>query len=140
MGAILPFTSALSALCGAATAAAVEFLPLLSAVKTQALVSTIFPAGAAVFAAAASVSKNRCEVNAAAATSAAEQIAFPEQSFSANEESNDKYGVLVPVKGVLELIRLTVTSVYSSGSTIARNWVRKWRQFWLSSNDLVGAA
>ena len=85
-------------------------------IQLQAVAAGFFPAGAAVFAAAASVSKNRCEVNAAAATSAAEQIAFPEQSFSANEESNDKYGVLVPVKGVLELIRLTVTSAYSSGN------------------------
>ena len=85
-------------------------------IQLQAVAAGFFPAGAAVFAAAASVSKNRCEANAAAATSAAEQIAFPEQSFSANEESNDKYGVLVPVKGVLELIRLTVTSAYSSGN------------------------
>merc|ERR1719446_1768502 len=137
-GAILPFTSALGALCGASTAAAMEILPLLPTVPLQALIAGFFPAGAAVFAAAASVSKNRCEVNAEAAKSAAEQIAFPEQSFSANEESNDKYGVLVPVKGVLELIRLTVTSVYSSGSTIARNLIRKWRQRWFPSNDLVG--
>ena len=35
-GAILPFTSALAALCGASTAAAVEFLPLLPAVQVRA--------------------------------------------------------------------------------------------------------
>jgi hypothetical protein len=61
-GAILPFTSALAGLCTAAAAAAVELLPLLQTVELQALVSMVFPSGAALFAAAASVAKARCEV------------------------------------------------------------------------------
>jgi cell division septum initiation protein DivIVA len=61
-GAILPFTSALAGLCAAASAAAVELLPLVSAVELQSLISVIFPTGAALFAAAASVARARCEV------------------------------------------------------------------------------
>lgn len=61
-GAILPFTSALAGLCAAASAAAVELLPLVSTVELQALVALLFPSGAALFAAAAAVSKARCEV------------------------------------------------------------------------------
>jgi hypothetical protein len=61
-GAILPFTSALAGLCAAASAAAVELLPLVSTVELQALLALLFPSGAALFAAAASVSKARCEV------------------------------------------------------------------------------
>lgn len=70
-GAVLPFTSALAGLCAAASAAAVEFLPMMSMVEVQSLISCFFPAGAALFAAAASVSKARCEVDASAASSAA---------------------------------------------------------------------
>ena len=80
--------------------------------QLQALAASFFPAGAALFAAAASVSKTRCEVDTAAAFSVAEQIAFPEKSFSANLDSNDEYGVLLPVKGVVSDIRLTASSVY----------------------------
>lgn len=61
-GAILPFTSALAGLCAAASAAAVEILPLLSTTEIQAVVALLFPSGAALFAAAAAVSKARCEV------------------------------------------------------------------------------
>ena len=68
--AILPFTSALSGLCAAATAAIVElpFVEALSAAGTftsltsQMLVVAVFPACSVLFAAAASVSKARCEV------------------------------------------------------------------------------
>ena len=59
--AILPFTSALAGFCAAASAAAVELLPFVSTVE-QAVVALIFPSGAALFAAAAAVSKARCEV------------------------------------------------------------------------------
>ena len=62
-GAILPFTSALAGLCAAASAAAVELLPLLSTTELQAVVALLFPSGAALFAAAAAVSKARCEVS-----------------------------------------------------------------------------
>lgn len=61
-GAILPFTSALAGLCAAASAAAVEGLPFLSTVEFQSLLAMAFPSGAALFAAAASVAKARCEV------------------------------------------------------------------------------
>lgn len=60
-GAILPFTSALAGFCAAASAAAVELLPFVNTVE-QAVVALIFPSGAALFAAAAAVSKARCEV------------------------------------------------------------------------------
>ncbi len=72
--AILPFTSALSGLCAAATAAIVElpFLGTLSkAGSLQSLVAEMtvvafFPALSTLIAAATSVSKARCEVHAEA--------------------------------------------------------------------------
>ena len=60
-GAILPFTSALAGFCAAASAAAVELLPFVTTIE-QAVVALLFPSGAALFAAAAAVSKARCEV------------------------------------------------------------------------------
>ena len=62
-GAILPFTSALAGLCAAASATAVEALHLVPLVEVQALITTVFPAAASLFAAAASVAKARCEVS-----------------------------------------------------------------------------
>jgi hypothetical protein len=70
-GAVLPFTSALASLCAAASAAVIEVLPLVNMIQMQSIISVVFPSGAAMFAAAASVSKARCEVDAAAASSAA---------------------------------------------------------------------
>ena len=70
-GSILPFTSALAGLCAAASAAATEVLPFVSFLPVQSFVATIFPSGAALFAAAASVSKARCEVDSIAAAQAA---------------------------------------------------------------------
>ena len=49
-------------LCAAASAAAIELLPLVSNTELQSLLALVFPSGAALFAAAASVSKARCEV------------------------------------------------------------------------------
>jgi hypothetical protein len=60
-GAILPFTSALAGFCAAASAAAVELLPFVNTAE-QAIVALLFPSGAALFAAAAAVSKARCQV------------------------------------------------------------------------------
>eukprot|EP00981_Chlorochromonas_danica_P014058 scaffold7245_cov197-Ochromonas_danica.AAC.18 len=77
-GAILPFTSALASLCAAASAAVVELLPLIGPLELQALVSLIFPSGAALFAAAASVAKARCEVDAVAASEAASKGLSPD--------------------------------------------------------------
>ena len=61
-GSVLPFTSALGGLCAAASAACVEVLPLIPLWELQSLLAVLFPAGAAMFAAAAAVSKARCEV------------------------------------------------------------------------------
>ena len=62
-GAILPFTSALAGLCAAASAFAVETLPFIDMTSLQTVLSFSFPFGAALFSAAASVSKARCEVS-----------------------------------------------------------------------------
>lgn len=112
--AILPFTSALSSLCAAATAAIVE-LPWLEAlgkigglpgtISSVALVA-LFPSLSSLFAAAASVSKARCEVDAEAAIQAAATLAL--------EYDDDKDPVLRPFKGVAELIRLTTTTSWNS--------------------------
>ena len=109
--AILPFTSALSGLCAAATAAIVElpFLETLSAtgsfagLSSEMAVVMFFPGFSALFAAAASVSKARCEVQAEAATQAASTLAL---EYSNNEEDP----ILRPFRGVFELIQLTYTN------------------------------
>mmetsp|Transcript_25279 Transcript_25279/g.39153 ORF Transcript_25279/g.39153 Transcript_25279/m.39153 type:complete len:606 (+) Transcript_25279:140-1957(+) len=145
-GAILPFTSALSALCAAATAAIVEFpLPGHNLVL-QGGVYSIFPAFAAMFSAAASVSKARCEVDAEAATQAASTLALEYDvgtSKAAGERSefdafNNDDLILRPFQGVIELIRLTAVNTWKTVKL--RNqypafvklvyWVRKrWRRY-----------
>jgi hypothetical protein len=83
--AILPFTSALSGLCAAATAAIVELPFVESLAGSGTLYGTLleictitaFPAISALFAAAAQVSKARCEVDAEAAMQAASTMALP---------------------------------------------------------------
>ncbi len=110
--AILPFTSALSGLCAAATAAIVElpFLETLSASGTLASLTgemaivAIFPVFSTLFAAAASVSKARCEVDAEAAVQAASTLALEYSSM------DDEDPILRPFRGVTELIRLVTTS------------------------------
>ena len=107
--AILPFTSALSSLCAAATAALVElpFVESLAAMSTtpsimlQIVTVSAFPTLAALFSAAASVSKARCLVDAEAAKQAACTLAL-----QYNDEDGDP--VLKPIQGVRELVRLTV--------------------------------
>lgn len=107
--AILPFTSALASLCAAATAAIVE-LPFLESMltagtplATTASVVTVsgFPAFAALFTAAASVSKARCLVDAEAAMQAASTIALQ------HEDAEDD-PILSPFRAVAELIRLSL--------------------------------
>ena len=61
-GAILPFTSALGGLCAAASAAVIEIIPIVPT-EFQPFLAVLFPSAAALFAAAASVSKARCEVS-----------------------------------------------------------------------------
>jgi hypothetical protein len=134
--AILPFTSALSGLCAAATAAVVEFpfLDTLSETRTipsmmaQMAIVSIFPALSALFAAAASVSKARCEVDAEAAMQAASTLAL-------QYEENEDDPVLRPWKGVLDLITLTIDSAikgpfrkYIRWANLSRRWttVQKW--------------
>merc|ERR1719424_1759047 len=79
-GSILPFTSACGVLSGAATAAVVELLPLVHTVQLQALLCAAFPTLASIIATAASVSKVRCEVDAAAVIQAASRIAEVSQT------------------------------------------------------------
>jgi len=95
-GAILPFTSALSGLCAATTVAVVEVLPFLPSPVLQCLTCVAFPGVGAIVAAAASISKARCEVDAAAATAAAAQIARVDEEDLAE---------MSPVQTVLGLIR-----------------------------------
>eukprot|EP00537_Pseudo-nitzschia_pungens_P011271 CAMPEP_0172396042 /NCGR_PEP_ID=MMETSP1061-20121228/23207_1 /TAXON_ID=37318 /ORGANISM="Pseudo-nitzschia pungens, Strain cf. pungens" /LENGTH=633 /DNA_ID=CAMNT_0013127797 /DNA_START=219 /DNA_END=2117 /DNA_ORIENTATION=- len=110
--AILPFTSALSGLCAAATAAIVElpFLETLSARGTflsltgEMAIVGVLPLCSTLFAAAASVSKARCEVDAEAAVQAASTLALEYSSV------DDEDPILRPFRGVGELIRLVSTS------------------------------
>jgi len=109
--AILPLTSALSAFCAAATAATVE-LPFLDTISSLygvvgevAVVST-FPILSSAFAAAAAVSKARCEVDAEAAAQAASTLALEYDDM--NGSGDDP--VLRPFQAVSELVRLAVTS------------------------------
>lgn len=117
--AILPFTSALAGLCAAATAALVE-LPLLGALGemggvagtlSQSLTAAALPTLGSLFAAAASVSKARCEVDAEAANQAANLLVM--------EDKNGDDPVLRPFQGVLELIKLTIKLTWKklTGST-----------------------
>lgn len=110
-GAILPFTSALAGVCAAATAAVVEFLPVVPSIPLQSLISLTFPGFAAVLAAGASVSKARCEVDAAAAREAAETLA--------SERPNPYNRIMRPVRYVLELIRLSGKSALSTANVLS---------------------
>jgi len=115
--AILPFTSALSSLCAAATAAIVELPWLESLAGIGGLPGTIssvalvafFPSLSSLFAAAASVSKARCEVDAEAAIQAAATLAL-----EYGDGNEDKDPVLRPFRGVAELIRLSVMTGWKS--------------------------
>lgn len=101
-GAILPFTSALSGLAAATTVAVVEVLPLIGTPFGESLVCVVFPALGALIAAAASISKARCEVDATAATAAATQLA------SVKGQERD------PFRATAELIQLTIKAVRTS--------------------------
>lgn len=132
--AILPFTSALSGLCAAATAAIVElpFLDTLSAsgsfvsLTGEMAIVGIFPVFSTLFAAAASVSKARCEVDAEAAVQAASTLAL---EYSSDEDEDP---ILRPFRGVIELIRLVCMSTIepyqryyrSFRFTLASSWNR----------------
>eukprot|EP00600_Ochromonadales_sp_CCMP1393_P011333 CAMPEP_0175003594 /NCGR_PEP_ID=MMETSP0005-20121125/4309_1 /TAXON_ID=420556 /ORGANISM="Ochromonas sp., Strain CCMP1393" /LENGTH=373 /DNA_ID=CAMNT_0016258675 /DNA_START=513 /DNA_END=1631 /DNA_ORIENTATION=- len=100
-GSILPFTSALAGLCAAASAASVELLPFVNMVELQAIISVMFPAGSALFGAAASVAKARCEVDSAASTYAASKGLMPQ-----GDQVED------PVNEVNELVSLVLTTTW----------------------------
>ena len=113
-GAILPYTSALGALCAAATAALVQ-LPLgmfargifgtasVAVVVSESMIVAIFPTLASLCAAAASVSKARCQVDAEAASQTASTLAL-------EYDDADQDPVLRPFRGVIELLRLSAQS------------------------------
>lgn len=117
--AILPFTSALSSLCAAATAAVVE-LPFVEAlghaggagVFAQTGMIAFFPTLASFLAAAASVSKARCEVGSEAATQAAATMALEYDSDPSviNERENDP--VMKPWSNVLNLISCSTRNIW----------------------------
>jgi hypothetical protein len=109
--AILPFTSALASLCAAATAAIVELPFLESLAAAGGPLNTVvemafvvaFPTCSALLAAAASVSKARCRVDAEAATQAASTLALE------YDDGGQRNPVLKPFQSVLELMRLSTT-------------------------------
>jgi len=113
--AILPYTSALSAFCAAATAAIVE-LPILETVSTlygkkgEVAVITSFPILSTAFAAAAAVSKARCEVDAEAAAQAASTLALEYDGM--NGSGDDP--VLRPFQAVRDLVKLALDSGWRS--------------------------
>lgn len=130
--AILPFTSALGSLCAAATAAVVE-LPFWDelaqgrnapSLLLQIVITTAFPACSSLLAAAASVSKARCEVDADASVLAASTLALP---YDTKEDP-----VLQPLRGVQELVRLVLDN---SIVRPFRRWLQKIRRKVSSRSD-----
>ena len=117
-GAVLPFTSALAGLCAAASAAVVEVMPLVSAVPMQSLMAVFFPMGSSLFAAAASVSKARCEVDAQAASSAASRGLVTDDEMDNEADPN---------KMVVELLTTTARTsakLFKTRMTQFRNLLR----------------
>ncbi|KAJ1403767.1 hypothetical protein B484DRAFT_457475 [Ochromonadaceae sp. CCMP2298] len=110
-GSILPFTSALAGLCAAASAASVELLPLVNIVEVQAMITVIFPSGAALFAAAASVAKAKCEVDAAASSVAASRGLTPD-----GDKERD------PINQVKEQVILVVSNTWGRIVTRIKQW------------------
>lgn len=104
-GSILPFTSALAGLCAAGAAAATEVLPFVSFLPVQSFVATIFPSGAALFAAAASVSKARCEVDSIAAAEAASSGLVGREANDDNDNTPSS-----PFQVLRDLIKKTVNT------------------------------
>lgn len=65
-GALLPYTSALGAVCVAGSAAAAEFLPIIPFKPLRYVAAAVFPLVSTAIAMAASIGKTRCEVGACA--------------------------------------------------------------------------
>jgi hypothetical protein len=130
-GAILPFTSALAGLCAAASAAAVEVLPFIHMVELQSLVAVIFPTGAAFFAAAASVSKARCEVDASAASTAAATGMLGQLREDEAKRDQD------PVGNVLDLIIMSIeTGAKQVKQTLSRMKAKSLQRYRHYSNTI----
>lgn len=100
-GSILPFTSSLSGLCAAVTVAMVEVLPFLHDPALQAALISVFPTIGALVAAAASVSKSRCEIDYEATTAAANEL-------SRTDVEGEVRVAVDPVRATLDLVRLTL--------------------------------
>lgn len=96
-GAILPFTSALAGLCAAASTAVVELLPFVHMPILQSLIAVTFPLGASLFSAAASVSKARCEADAAAASEAVSTLG-DEDKLPGGVENDPRKAVFILIK------------------------------------------
>jgi len=95
-GAILPFTSATASLCAAVTVAVVELLPIIPSVLAQSAAVAVFPLCGSFVAAAATISKARCEVDAEAATAAANELS-----------RTDREAEINPLESTFELIKLS---------------------------------
>jgi hypothetical protein len=81
----------------------------LQSLVAEMTVVAFFPALSTLFAAAASVSKARCEVQAEAAVQAASTLAL-------TYNKDDGYDPIVrPFQGVFELIRLTYSRIRTNG-------------------------
>jgi hypothetical protein len=130
--AILPYTSALGGLAVPVAAALVEITPLLNAGPgVLALVFGAFPTAAAAVAGAASISKARCQVNAAASKIAAEN--FADASIEA-KDINGK-GTPDPILSVVNLISLTVNSQYKAVRRGVKKPIGAVRRFITSDDD-----
>jgi len=118
-GAILPFTSAAGAICAVGAAGAVELLSIVQNVGLQSILCAGFPAAAAMFAGAASVSKARAEVNAGAAKVAAESFATAQ--FQSNTGGAITSGVADTMRGSIDMYRPMVNAVVNPIKTKIRN-------------------
>lgn len=119
-GAILPFTSALSGLCAAVTVALVEYLPVVGNVAGAAgesVVCVIFPGLGALIAAAASVSKARCELDASAAEAASTKLS------AAGVDGLDTKN---PVGATYTLVKLTVKGLVQNARSKLKSAPRSW--------------
>ena len=90
-------------------------LPLVPSVVGESLVCVVFPALGSLIAAAASISKARCEVDAAAATAAATSLA---ETTPTGRPERD------PITATVELVRLTLKNARATARKVKLiDWV-----------------
>ena len=122
--AILPFTSALSGLCTAATAAVVE-IPILHDLATAAFQSfntmalqvitvSFFPSVSSLLAGAAGLSRARSKFDAEACRQAAATLALPYGEEKEGDDKKNRDPVIRPLRAVVRLISLTIINLYKS--------------------------